>query len=191
MEAPGEPGELMEVTTAAAAGGARGEQILEALAKSSEPATCANVERFRPARPFEQLRMASDRWRASHGRRPRILLLPVEQGGAAARRTPDAAFVRRLFAVGGVESIEGEAFDRSRAEAVTLLADSAPDAEVAESLVPVLKQLGATTVFLGYRPDEHEAALRDAGIDGFVYDGCDVQALLALLHERLRAEASS
>ncbi len=203
MEAPGEPGELMELSIAAAATGARGGQILEALTRGSEPAACDRVERFRPARPFERLRAASDGWRSDHGRRPRILLLHLEQGDGTERRAPDAAFVRRLFAAGGVESIDGGAFTaehvksvaqrfaESRADAAAILAEEAPDAEFAGKLTARLEALGAAAIFLGCRPGEHEATLRDAGVDGFVYDGCDVQALLASLHERLQAEASS
>ena len=55
MEAPGDSGELMELAVDAALAGARGEQILEALAKNSEPTTCPRIERSRPARPYERL----------------------------------------------------------------------------------------------------------------------------------------
>lgn len=199
MEAPGELGELMELSIAAAAVGARGEQSLDALTEGSEPATCSGVERFRPARPFEQLRAASDRWRADRGRRPRILLLDLEQSDGAKRHAPDRAFVRRLFAVGGVESIEGGAFPaedvasagqrfaESQADAAVILAGAATD----EGLASGLKKLGAAAVFLACRPGEHETDLRDAGVDGFVYDGCDVPALLASLHERLQTGVAS
>ncbi len=202
MAAPGEPGELMELSIAAAVAGARGEQILEALAKDSEPTACGGVERFRPAQAFEQLRAASDRWRSDHGRRPRILLFHLDQSDGAARHAPDAAFVRRLFAVAGAESIEsgaftadqvagaGQRFAESQAEAAAILVEAEPDAELAGALASGLEQLESAMVFLGCRPGEHETTLRAAGIDGFVYDGCDVQALLASLHERLRRTSS-
>ncbi len=199
MEAPGEPGELMELSAAAAAAGARGEQLRAALVKSGESSppdhTCDAVERWRPAEPFERLRAASDRWRDQHGRRPRILLLHLQADDGSAR--PDVAFVRRLFAVGGIESAEATAqrvadiaehVAESRTDAVAILVD-APDGELASELAPALAPLGDRPAFLGCEPGKHEGAFRDAGVDGFVYDGCDVQALLEALHERLEASS--
>ncbi len=201
MEAPGEAGELMDLAIDAAAGGARGEQLLEALGEGGEEDVAGGppkpaggeLERFRLAQPFEQLRAASERWRSSRGRRPRILLLGLV-GDDAGRRAPDVAFIRRLFAVAGVESIESaghrvtdaaQSFTESGTEAAVILAPDALHAEVAE-LAARLEQLGAGAVFVAGRAGEHEAALRDAGVAGFVYDGCDVQALLAILHEKLK-----
>ena len=198
MEAPGEPGELMELSIDAASAGARGEQILEALVRGQTGTSCDESEPFRLARPFEQLRASSDRWLEHHGRRPRILLLRLGSEDGSSRASSDRqAFVRRLFAVAGVESIEGEAvtavadgaelFSTSEAETVVILADNALHAEIAE-LAGRLKQVGANAVFVAGRPGEHEAAFRDAGVDGFAYDGCDVQALLRVLHESLQTE---
>ncbi len=217
VEAPGEPGELMEVSIDAAAAGARGEQILDALLEGDQPAACDKLARFRLARPFEQLRASSDRRLASHGHRPRVLLLRLEETGEAAghaaadRPVP----IRRLFAAGGIESIDGGAFTEvagaaehfveSQAEAAVVFAEGARGDEgltvLAGELAARLKQQGAIAVFLAGRPDEHEfpsggkAAPDDdataAGIDGFIHDGCDVLALLTPFYDNLPPETSS
>ncbi len=204
LEAPGEPGELVEVSIEAAATGARGEQILDALADDGQPAACDKIARFRLARPFEQLRSASDLWLASRGRRPRVLLLGLEETGKASANRASAdrlAFVRRLLAAGGFESIEGGAFTgtggavasfaESGAEAVAILAGSVLGDRPAAELAARLKQRGAGAIVYVGRPGEQEAALTAAGVDGFVHDGCDLHAVLASLHQQLAKETSS
>ncbi len=42
----------------------------------------------------------------------------------------------------------------------------------------MLKAAGATHVYLAGRPGDREAALRAAGVQSFVYDGCDALATL-------------
>ena len=48
-----------------------------------------------------------------------------------------------------------------------------------------LKQAGAGQVLLAGRPKDQEAALRAAGVDGFIFAGADAVATLAKLHEAL------
>ncbi len=201
MEAPGEPGELMELAIAAAAAGARGEQILKALVEDSErspdedgPALeCEPVERFRPALPFERLRWISDRWLEIYGRRPRALLLYLT-GNGADRRSVGEGFVRRLFAVGGVESVEGgevsaaevaRRFAESEAEALVIFGADSLHGEITEVATQIRRQ--GALIFVAGLPGAHEAAFADAGISGFVYEGCDVPRLLRPLHERLES----
>ena len=200
MEAPGERGELMELAIAAATAGARGEQILEALMGGLEqvpgedrPADliCEPVERFRPALRFERLRWISDRWLESYGRRPRVLLLHVI-AAAADHISVDESFVRRLFAVGGVESVEGGEVSEAEAakrfgeigtEAVVIFAAEPLHDAVAEVATQIRRQ--GAVVFVAGPPGEHESEFADAGVSGFIHDGCDVPELLRPLHERL------
>ncbi len=196
MEAPGEPGELMELSIEAAATGARAEQILDALIKGSEMAKCDDVVRFRLANLFELLRSSSDRWLEQTGRRPGILFLRLGPSGDGRAVADREAFARRLFAAGGVESIEGgdvtvadaaERYVESGAVAAAIFAGKTLHAEVAE-VAARLGQLGAE-VFVAGSPQEHEAAFADAGVSGFVHDGCDVPALLGPFCERLKTRA--
>ena len=41
-----------------------------------------------------------------------------------------------------------------------------------------LKAAGARHIYLAGRPGEREAALRGAGVQSFIYDGCDALATL-------------
>lgn len=48
-----------------------------------------------------------------------------------------------------------------------------------------LHEAGATHVVLAGRPGDSEAALREAGIDDFVFAGCDALAALQRAHAKL------
>ena len=194
VEAPGEPGELMEVAVEAAVSGARGEQILGALREGAEPASCVAIERSRLTVPFEELRAASDRWSAEHGRRPRIFLLA--QQATAGAVSPDRAFFRRLFAAGGLEAVEGgvfadsagaaDAFAEAEAEAAAILTGAAVEVERIGELAAALKRRGACAVYLAGVPEERRETLADAGVDGFADAGCDLVALARSCHDLLR-----
>jgi methylmalonyl-CoA mutase len=49
-----------------------------------------------------------------------------------------------------------------------------------------LKSAGARLVFLVGPPGEREAELRQAGIDTFIYAGCDALATLQATHQALQ-----
>jgi methylmalonyl-CoA mutase len=51
--------------------------------------------------------------------------------------------------------------------------------------VRALKSAGATHIYLAGRPGELEAALKAAGVQDFVYAGCDVVATLRGAHDSL------
>ena len=48
-----------------------------------------------------------------------------------------------------------------------------------------LARIGASHVVLAGRPGDNEAALREAGIDDFVFAGCDALAALQRAHAKL------
>ena len=189
-EAPGEPGELMDVTVTAAACGARGEQILEALLEGSQPESCERVERFRQTMPFERLRAASDRWSMVNGRRPRVFLLALEAPAGAA--SPDRGFIRRLLAAGGLDAVDGgvfadpegalAAFTEIGAEAAGILA--AADGQISE-LSTELRLRGAVAVYLA---GEDRQELTSDSVDGFIHDGCDVVTLAWRCLDRLDSQ---
>jgi len=52
-----------------------------------------------------------------------------------------------------------------------------------------LKEAGAAAIVLAARPGEREAALKAAGVDLFVFAGCDALAALRAIRERMPSAA--
>ena len=105
----------------------------------------------------------------SQSRRPSV------EGWRVTRRS---AFVRRLFAAGGLEGIESPALADSEA-ATAAFAESgaqvavlcAGDGHLAVEVAARLKERSARRVLLA---SHDEGEMRTAAIDGFVFDGCDI-----------------
>jgi methylmalonyl-CoA mutase len=150
------------------------------------PTTFAGAGAFplmRLAQAFEVLRDSSDARLAASGARPKMFLATL--GGAVAA-TARIGFARALFEAGGVETIEsGDLADASamaeafRASGATLACLCGPDAAYDEHAIPfahALKHAGAKRIWLAGRPAATEAALREAGVDAFIFAGCDAVA---------------
>lgn len=140
----------------------------------------------RLAEPFEALR---DRAEACAGGRPVVFLATL---GRIADFTARAGFARNLFEAGGLASPVGEgfargggtdiaalvaAFSESGARLACLCGSDAAYEDEAGPAALAFKQAGAT-VWLAGRPGELEAQLREAGVSGFVFAGCDAVATL-------------
>jgi methylmalonyl-CoA mutase len=143
---------------------------------------------MRLSEPFERLRDAADALAAA-GARPSVFLATIGSATANARRV---GFARELFEAGGLASSTGSG-DASAAESAAQFASSgarlaclcgADEAYLAhaESFARALKRAGAAEVWLAGRPGDQESAWRAAGIDGFIFAGCDaIEANAALL----------
>jgi methylmalonyl-CoA mutase len=141
---------------------------------------------MRLSEPFERLRDAADAL-ASARARPSVFLAAI--GSATARRV---GFARELFEAGGLAASTGPGV-ASAAESAAQFASSgarvaclcgADEAYLAhaESFARALKRTGAAEVWLAGKPGDQEAAWRAAGIDGFIFAGCDaIEANAALL----------
>ena len=141
---------------------------------------------MRVSEPFERLRDVADAL-ARTGARPSVFVAAI--GSAPARRV---GFARELFEAGGLAtsadsgaaSAEQSAarFAASGSRLACLCgADAAYEAH-AESFAQALKRAGAEQVWLAGKPGDREAAWRAAGIDGFIFAGCDaIEANSALL----------
>jgi methylmalonyl-CoA mutase len=149
----------------------------------------------RLAEPFEAFRDASDALLAREGARPAIFLAnlgPVAVFGAR------AAFAKSLFEAGGVVALGNDgfagpseaaaAFKHSGAKIACLCASDAAYGEMAAEAARRLKEAGARAVFLAGRAAEHEQAWRAAGVDVFVFAGCDALAALAAAHQAIAAK---
>ncbi len=149
----------------------------------------APLPRIRLAEPFEALRDRSDRILAATGARPKVLLAPL---GTPAEFNARASFAKNFFAIGGIEAGSNPSGDFAAAlkSAGTALvcvcsSDKVYDSEAAAALA-ALHAAGAKHVYLAGRPGEREAALRAAGAQSFIYEGCDVLATLTGAYDILR-----
>lgn len=150
--------------------------------------TLEPLRRFRLAEPFEQLRDRSDDYLAKHGERPKIFLACL---GRPADFNARASFAKSLFEAGGIEAVEGSGdnlakrFTDSGAELTCLCSSDKVYAGEAAEVAKALKDAGATQIYLAGKPGENRIALEAAGIETFLYHGCDTLQLLQTAYERL------
>jgi methylmalonyl-CoA mutase len=152
------------------------------------------LQAIRLAEPFEKLRDASDHMLAATGARPKIFLAAL---GTQAEFTARATFAKNLFEAGGMEAIGGdgadlpalaEAFKAAATPLACLCSSDKVYAERAAAAAQTLKTAGARHIYLAGRPGELEAALKAAGVQSFVYEGCDVLATLKSAYDMLGVE---
>jgi methylmalonyl-CoA mutase len=170
---------------AAAAEGVSARELVEMFAGDGQPELITAAAAGREARPFEQLRAASDRHLRRVGTRPRAFLAVV---GPPSEYRATAAYVADLLATGGITAIHGppvdgpedtvEAFASGGSRTVVIVAAPERAAEVVPLMAEALKEWGTRRILVAARPDENQSAWRTAGVDGYVYPGCDAVALL-------------
>lgn len=139
----------------------------------------------REAEPYEHLRDRSDQHLAEHGARPTLFLANL---GKLAQFNTRAGFARNAFAAGGIAAMGEEgftdaqalakAFAESGASAACLCSSDALYAEHGVEAARALKEAGCAILFLAGHPDDLEAPMREAGVDAFLHQGCDLLALL-------------
>ncbi|HJY16451.1 MAG TPA: methylmalonyl-CoA mutase family protein [Xanthobacteraceae bacterium] len=152
--------------------------------------TAEALPRLRLAEPFEQLRERSDTTLAKTGARPKIFLANL---GAPAAFTARAGFAKNFFEAGGIEAVGGDgegsalatAFKDAGTPLVCLCSSDKVYEKDASAAVAGLKAAGARHIYLAGRPLEREAALRAAGVQTFIYEGCDVLATLTATYDIL------
>ena len=152
---------------------------------------CASaLPSLRLAEPFEQCR---DRAAAlvTEGKAATVFLAMLGPAQAAA---PRIGFAGGVFAAGGIGAIQPDSFagadgatdlvaltDAFKASGARLAClcgpDGAYDAEAVDAAM-ALAASGAHGIWLAGRPGEREAALRAAGMTGFIFAGCDMIAAL-------------
>ena len=142
----------------------------------------------RLARPFEELRDASDRLLERTGARPKIFLANL---GKPADFTARATFAKNFFEAGGIEAITNDGFESedalvaafrgSRTKLACLCSSDEVYARQAVAAAHALRHAGASVWFAG-RPGALEAALGNAGVCGFIFAGCDALAALRTTH---------
>jgi methylmalonyl-CoA mutase len=108
--------------------------------------------------------------------------------GSPADFTARATFAGSFFETGGIEAVPSEgasaptalatAFKASGAALACLCSSDQVYAANAVAGAQALQAAGASHIYLAGRPGQQEAALRSAGVELFVYAGCDALAVL-------------
>ncbi len=146
---------------------------------------------MRLAAPFEALRDKSDALARRTGSRPKVFLANL---GKLSEFTARATYAKNFYEAGGIEAIGSDGY-KDRAEMLgafrksgTELACICSSDKVYEAeAVDAAKELAAAgaTVHLAGRPGELEATLKAAGVNTFIYVGCDVLSTLTAAHDTL------
>jgi methylmalonyl-CoA mutase len=149
---------------------------------------------MRLPQPFEILRDTSDRLLAATGARPKIFLANL---GTQAEFTARATFATNFFETGGIETVGGDgadipalpaAFKAAGTALACLCSSDKAYAKEAPAATEALKAAGARHIYLVGRPGEQEAAFKAAGVQSFIYEGCDALATLSRAYDMLGVE---
>lgn len=185
---------LFDTAIEAADAGATITQMAEALRNGTRPSRTVPLPALRDAAPFERLRDVLDEIVASTGSRPTIFLANL---GPIHEHTARATFAKNFFEAGGIEAVDNggfettenavEGFKASGACMVCICSSDAHYAEDAAPLAEALKKAGASTVCLAGRPGDNETLWTEAGVDHYIFIGCDVLDILEALQGTLVA----
>ncbi|WP_405407895.1 methylmalonyl-CoA mutase family protein [Streptomyces decoyicus] len=144
------------------------------------------LPRVRRDDAYERLRSRSDDHLAASGARPKVFLAAL---GPVAAHTARVAFAANLFQAGGIETVSepapvdaesvAEAFARSGARIACLCSSDAVYGEQAAAVAAALKSAGALRVHLAGKPGERREEWVAAGVDSFVFAGCDAVEVLS------------
>jgi len=169
---------------------AREQRLLELVSAFTEEVYRRQVSMLRGplAAPFEALRDAAEK----AATRPKIFLANL---GKLSDFTARTLFAKNFFEAGGIEAVANDgfatpdamlaAFKASGAKLVCLCSsDKVYEAEAADA-AKALTAAGATHIYLAGRAGDLEAVLKAAGVQDFVYVGCDVVATLTAAHANL------
>jgi methylmalonyl-CoA mutase len=183
---------LMQFAIGAAAQGATIGQLAHGLAFGQETTEITPLPTRYFAKPFEQLRAASDAWKTKHGKRPSVFLANM---GPPSHHSARATYAKNFFEAGGFDVLPTSGFSdavmateafKGCASSIAIICSSD---KLYPDIVPVLagklKSSGARTVVLAGNPGANEQAWRSAGVDRFIFIKCDV---LATLRELLQEE---
>jgi methylmalonyl-CoA mutase len=159
---------------------------LAGTAAGPAPVAIDPLPSTRTAEPFERLRDLSDAYLAETGSRPKVFLANL---GPVAAFTASATFAKNFFEAGGIEAITNDGFSdvetlksaylESKAQLACICSSDEIYETHAEDSAKTLKANGASRTFLAGRPGNHEDQWTRAGIDTFIYAGCDTLRVLS------------
>jgi methylmalonyl-CoA mutase len=115
--------------------------------------------------------------------------------GEIADHNVRTTWIKNYLAAGGIATLisdgyktadeAAEAFKASGAQAACICSSDAVNATLAVPTAAALKAAGAKLVLMAGRPGDKEAALKDAGVDQFLFAGADAVATLKGLQQSL------
>ena len=154
----------------------------------------APLPSVRYAAAFEAQRARADAITAARGTRPVVFLAAL---GPAAVHTARLSFAKNLFEAGGLRTVAGtgaldalaDELAASRASLACICSDDATYAEHGGAAATALRGAGAARVYLARKPDDDRAALEEAGVDEFVFAGCDALAVITTALDTLEVTA--
>ena len=115
------------------------------------------------------------------GTRPKVFLATL---GKPADNVARATFAKNFFEAGGIEAVEfagGDLAAAFKASGATLACLCSSDEVYAKEAVDAAKALaaaGASHIYLAGRPGDLADALKQAGVQTYIFAGCDVLATL-------------
>jgi methylmalonyl-CoA mutase len=155
----------------------------QALTRTPHPVgsnAAGGLPRVRYAQSFEALRDRVDAHVENTGARPAVFLATL---GPIAAHTRRATFAANLFQAGGIQIIQGgpetdpagitSAFTDSGTSVACICSSDTVYAASAGSMAGALKAAGATRVWLAGKPGERADEWEGAGIDGYLFAGCN------------------
>ncbi|MFD0986738.1 methylmalonyl-CoA mutase family protein [Methyloligella solikamskensis] len=162
----------------------------------------APLTRYRLAEPYEALRDASDEALEKTGKRPAIFLATI---GKPADFVARVTFARSFFSAGGIAPILPEKpittetgepqtftiedtvkdFKDSGLKLICLCSSDKVYAEKAVEAAKALKEAGPSFIYLAGKPKEGREELQSAGVDDFIFAGCDTLSVLQDAQQKL------
>lgn len=178
-----------------AGNGERFSALCERAAKGGKLLTLSTAQDRRVLKParvaqsYERLRLVADAFNRKSDQPARIFLASL---GNLAQFTARATWTANAFAAGGIgavgptvyETID-EMVDDYRASGCSIACIVSADAvyaDQAEDAARALKAAGARHLYLAGRPGDREEAYAAAGVDTYLFAGCDLLALLEQAH---------
>ncbi|MFQ5626170.1 MAG: methylmalonyl-CoA mutase, partial [Methyloligellaceae bacterium] len=139
----------------------------------------------RPAEPFERLREASDAYLEAHKQRPGVALVTLGRTTDTAAR---ASYAESFFAAGGIGTVtidDPQSCDTSVSPIACICASDETYSQEGAASAKALKSRGAQRIYLVGRPGDMRKKLKQAGVDGFIHQGCDIIETLEDAHDVL------
>jgi methylmalonyl-CoA mutase len=149
---------------------------------------------IRLAEPFEAMRDASDAILKATGARPKVFLATL---GKPTDNIARATFAKNFFEAGGIEAVEfaggdlSTALKASGAKLACLCSSDEVYANEATAAAQALTAAGARHIYLAGRPGDLADTLKQAGIQSYVFAGCDALATLKAAHDIIGAKSKS